>query len=154
MNILPARGCVYSVSSEGSGEGFYSVSGLTHGSSSGNGVILIHSVNTEDTDITSAVTTISGIRILYRFGKGVGNVRVTGQVLLGPAGSASSADAPSKLVDFYQTNRVSNKDTPTNVTLPGGKGLKVYFNSLVLGDTDPNTHTQPFVLIGFLADFE
>ena len=155
MNILPSRGCVYYEGSDSHSDGFYSVTGLSHGArSNAKYPILIHSVAFEDTDISSPVTTLSGRRVLYRFGKGVGNVRVPGEILLGPPETAGQSDGQNTLISFFQDNRISAREDPVSVTLPGGRGIKVYFNSLVIGDTNPENHSQPFQLVGYLADFK
>lgn len=151
-NLLPARGCVYSVDSDNP-EGFYSVEGLSHGHESPTDrPILIQSVTFQDQDISSPITTLSGKRVIYRFGRGVGNMRVSGELLMGPAGSADSANGQASVIQYFNSHRLSARDEPSLVTLPGGRGLAAYFTGLVMAEMDPNTHTQPFGLLGYLVD--
>ena len=145
-NILSARGCVYHVepSPEFAGAGFYTVDGLSHGSSSSDkkAPILIHGVKFTEKDIVSASTTLSGHKIIYTFGEGIGSASVIGELLLGPAGSSPSN--LNDLVTFFQNNRAANKPEPSVVTMPGGTGIQLYFTTLDVAAPDPNTHTQLF----------
>ena len=149
-DILTARGCVYLVPAKTNKEGFYSLDGLDHGhKSSKDTPILLRSITMQDVDLTSPVTTLSGVRVLYRFGKGVGDVRINGDLLLGQAGGNPTNQ--KDLISFFDSNRVSVKEEPIEFTLPGGHGGYVYLTGLILGETDPATHTQPFALVGYLA---
>lgn len=153
-NILPSRGCVYSVESD-KAEGFYSVKGLSHGSQSpSDRPILVRAISFEDKDITSPITTLGGVRVIYRFGKGIGNVRISGEILMGPAGDAGNAQSQSDVITFFESHRVSVRDEPVIATLPGGRGVQAYLYGLLMGDMDPATHTQPFLITGYLADID
>jgi hypothetical protein len=143
-NLLSARGCVYHVETESKSTGFYTIPGLDHGSESSNKQtpILIHGVKFTDNDIFSASTTLSGKKIIYTFGEGIGSVSVVGELLLGPAGG--SPDNLKALINFFQENRSSKKSEPTAISMPGGTGINVYFTALDVAAPDPQTHTQLF----------
>jgi len=151
--LFSTRGCVFHVpmGAGPSGEGFYSVEGLSHGTRSSNiyAPILIKGVPHEDKDIIAPVTTLNGKQIIYRFGKGLGNVSIEGELLLGPGGHT---DTYGDLVTFFEENRVAVRDEPVTVSMPGGRGIKVYLQRLSIARVDPNHHTQDFIFVGIKAE--
>lgn len=147
--FFPARGCVYTVSSSGAGRqsGFYSIDELK---SSGSTIILLQGIDYEQTDIVQPVLTLDDTQILYAFAKDFGRIGVSGEILLGPAGSASGAGLAAVL-SFFEKNRVVKTKKTIKVSRPDSGAFPVYLTGLTVGRVDPEFHVQPFILSGLVA---
>lgn len=149
--IAPCRGNVYKVDptngSGGGGAGFFKVDGLEASGDDGS-ALLVNSVSLKDQDVVLPVITLENTRILYSFGSDFGDISVSGMLLLGKAGGSSQV--LSKLVDFFQSNRVSKNPSAVSVTGPG-TGWNMFLVGLVVQDAEATTHIQPFQLIGKIA---
>jgi hypothetical protein len=109
--------------------------------------ILFTDSNIEDRDAFSSVATLTGDQILYVFGKEVGNVVVSGEILMGALDKLSavqSSRAFSELVNWFQTNRVSKKKGPVKLSVAGAKAYPVYIVGLTIGGVDPELNTARF----------
>lgn len=152
-DFFPARGCIYAWSgnSGGSESGFFSMEGLNTGKQ-GTSVVLLNGVDVQDVDIILPVVTLTNAKILYTFGSDFGNVRIVGEILLGPAGNKVSAEGMNTVRQFFMNNRVSELGKPVSVSLPGSYSLSVYLHGLRIGAPSPDTHVQEFVFSGMTAD--
>lgn len=148
--LAPSRGCFFKINPESGGaegSGFYKVEGLT--SPADSSAILVNGVHIKDDDVVMPVITLENTRILYSFGANFGEVTVTGSILLGKAGSAG--DALKTLLDFFKSNRVSEKKDTITVSGPPGASWKLFLIGMQLSEPDPQFHIQPFSLIGNIA---
>lgn len=145
-NFFPARGCVYAIG--GAQRGFYRFGDL---SGSAQSPILITGSNLSVVDSYQPVATIQDFKVIYSFGSGFGGATVTGEVLLGEAGSGGG-DGFSKVVSFFKGNRLSVKRTPVPLSLPGGESYMIYIVGLQVWQPDPEFHVQPFAFSGIVAE--
>lgn len=143
--ITPSKGCVYRPS-KGIGGGWYNLEGLASG---GGSPILILGAQSTDLDLVFPVTALGNIKILYTFGQNFGNMQVMGAVLCGPAGS--NGGSFGKVMSFFEAKRVAKSHTPVNLSIPGGRGYKVYVTGLGLAAPDAELHVQPFMIYGLIA---
>lgn len=132
------RGCVYTVSTDNAGRGFYSFQpGLPEP-----GRILLNGGDLDDGDIVSPVCTLAGNKILYTFGSDWGKSSVSGIVLLG---ESSGGGAPlASLAAWFRNNRVSKKPQPLALSGPGNISWSVFVTRMVLAPPDPEINVQPF----------
>jgi len=148
--LTPCRGNVYKVDPvEGSGDsGFYKIEGLEAKKGPGD-ALLIMSVSPEKNDIVAPVVTLENTKILYSFGSNFGNIAISGMLLLGKSGTPGQC--LKTLTDFFDSNRVSKSSSPINVSGPS-TGWKVFLTGLKIGEADSVNNTQPFVLVGTIAE--
>ena len=149
--LAPSRGCFFKINPESGGaegSGFYKVDGLA--SPSGSSALLVNGVHIKDDDVVMPVITLENTRILYSFGANFGEVTVSGSILLGKAGEEAGS-AVKTLLEFFKSNRVSEKKSSITVSGPPGATWKIFLIGLQLNEPDPQFHTQPFALIGNIA---
>ncbi len=147
MIFQDSRGCVFTPSGAGGGGGWYKLAGL---SSSASAPILIVGAQTTDSDIIMPVTALGGIKICYTAGKAFGNVQITGAVLAGS--SSTNGAAVNTVLEYFEKNRVSVSKTSVNLSVPGGRGYKIYLHGLGLAEPDAQYNVQPFILHALLAE--
>ena len=149
--LAPSRGCFFKINPESGGaegSGFYKVDGLA--SPSGSSALLVNGVHIKDDDVVMPVITLENTRILYSFGANFGEVTVSGSILLGKAGEEAGS-AVKTLLEFFKSNRVSEKKSTVTVSGPPGASWKIFLTGLQLSEPDPQFHVQPFALIGNIA---
>jgi len=139
--IFPQRGFVHVASSYQAG--LYQVEGIQLPR------VLITGMPLEDSDIILRQQTINGNRILYSMGPAFGEIAITGELLLGPAGE-SKGEILDALIRWFEANRVSAKKGPISISA-GQTGYKFFMYRLALGQADPEFNTQTFILQGALA---
>jgi hypothetical protein len=149
--FVPGKGCVYSPSGA-SGGGWYKLDGLAAGGAggAGGGPVLILGAQLTDADLVNPVTALGNIKILYVFGQKFGEVQILGSVLCGPSGS--NGGAFGQVTSFFEAHRVSNSESPVNLSIPGGKSYKIYVTGLGLAQPDAELHIQPFMIYGLIAN--
>jgi hypothetical protein len=145
-DFFGGKGCIFLAKYKGGG-GFYSVQGLT---SSGRNPVLIQSINSSDKDINLPITTLEKFKVLYRFGEDFGAININGLILLGP--SQDPRNGVKKVNNWFGSNRLSNKKSPSKATLASGVGIKFYPIDLRFGRVDTEYHTQVFDIIGIVAE--
>jgi hypothetical protein len=146
-NFLSSRGCIYKYTpADGAGKGFYDLQQLRANVPD----CLLVGVDLNDVDIVSPVATLDGKRILYTFGQGFGDVRISGELLLGPAGSQGAANI-GKLVKWFNAARVSQLKRGISLSV-GSSGYKVYVQQMSIAQMDPELHVQPFGIVAMIAD--
>lgn len=141
-NFFPARGCVYHV--EGDDNSLYRLEGLRTGGS-GSSVILLTGLDLEVRDIVMSVNTTAGFKVMYVFGEDFGNVRVSGEILLGS--EINSGHKVDLVRLWFDKNRVSVKKAPVNFSI-GSSAFSVYLHGMLLGSPDTQFQIQPFAFSG------
>ena len=134
-------------SSGGTEGGFYKIEpAVEH---AGGGRALIMAVTPNFVEIVQPTTTLDDRRILFVFGTAWNDVSVMGLLLLGD--HTTKGAQLSSLLTWYNKNRVSKRPEPVLVSL-GDAGFDAYVVGLSLGEADPNTNKQPFVIRLVTAD--
>jgi hypothetical protein len=103
------------------------------------------------TEIVQPTTTLDDKRVLYLFGTAWNDLSVSGILLLGE--SKTRGEQLTKLMQWYNQNRVSEKRGPVRVSL-GTTGIDAYVTGLRLDQANPQTNTQMFSIIMVTADVE
>lgn len=148
--FFPARGCVYTLSGgngASGGRGYYALEGLQGGSASS--PVLVQGADITDRDAVQPVLGLGGQKLVYVFGETFGSVRVTGQVLLGPAGSTNSGF--QQVTQFFRQSRTANGGGLVNLSMPGG-GYKIHLVGFGVANPDPEFHIQPFMFFGLISE--
>lgn len=140
------RGCVYTPNNSGGG-GWYRLEGLS--GSSGGTPILILGAQSTDADLIFPVTALGNIQIVYTLGRRFGNIQILGTVLAGQ--SSSGGGGVGAVISYFETNRVSESQNPVNLSVPGGRGYKVYLTGFGLAEPDAEFNIQPFLFHGIIA---
>ena len=110
---------------------------------------LVLGIPLEFQEIVQPTTTLDDQRVLYVFGSAWNNISISGILLLGE--SDTRGDQLSKLIQWYNQNRVSVKRAPVKVSL-GTAGIDAYVTGLRLDQADPKTNTQMFSIVMVTAD--
>ena len=148
--ITPCRGHVMRVTpvSGGDNVGFFYIPSLAAKKGDGD-ALLITGVAPKKSDVVTPIITLENTRILYSFGANFGDISVSGLILLGKSGNPGGS--LKTLVDFFESNRVSKKKSPTRVSGPK-TAWQVFFTGLQIGEADPVFNTQPFSITGIIAE--
>lgn len=141
--IEDCRGSVHVIDGGrgGGGSGFYAIKPPIEDSA--NAKALIMGISLDFQEIVQPTTTLDDRRILYLFGTAWNEMSVSGLLLLGD--STTRGAQLGRLMDWYSTNRVSQRKKPIAVSLGDG-GLDAYVVGLSLGQANPQTNTQSFVI--------
>lgn len=172
--ILSARGTVYLVKMSAEyGPGLYAIDNLTRktlapdsptglrdkitfedrgGLTGTKSIILINGIEFNQSDITSQIPCLNNFKAFYSFGQNFGQAAIIGEVLLGPLGDID-VDGVKRIIDFFWSNRVSEKRVPIGVSI-SGEAHWVYLTGLKIGQIDAQFHILPFVLVGTLLDIK
>jgi len=152
-SFLSTRGCVYKYTAAGAGSGA-GLFDLNPGFPSGNASspILLTGVDITDQDIIFPVVTVENFKVIYRFGTDYGSVRITGVCLLGAVGTKGGGSSFSSAKAYFDRNRVSNRKTPIQVSVPGTNAYNVYLIGLNIGEPDPAFNIVPFAYLGTIAN--
>ncbi len=148
-NYLCARGSVVNGLPKNSA-GVYSVDGLE--SKKGQYPLLITGISYDKKDMILPVTCLNGVKVLYSFGEGFGQVVVRGQILLGPQAGGGSTSHLQGLIDWFQSKRVSKSRTPVKLSILRSGAVRAYLNSLQIAEADPQFHIQQFAMGGVLVE--
>lgn len=171
--VLSVRGTFYMVNmSDNSSPGMYAIKELTEFirkqtagpaedpanevtlPTSSNAVppVLLTGMEFNQIDIISEVPCLNNVKVFYTFGQNFGQIRITGEVLLGPLGNTQQHNLGFKLLhDFFNQFRVSNYRLPISVSV-ANESFFVYLKGLGIGQIDPVYHILPFVMFGTLLD--
>lgn len=145
---MHGRGCVVRV--QGGKSSIYKIDGWPSGLSGGS-LITIDSIITHESDIARPIIAVDNYRALYRFGKNFGEVVVHGSIYLGSVDKNSSGSAIGAVSGAFESMRLSNKKTPTNVSIASGYRAKVYFNALEFGESQPEINKITYSMRGIIA---
>lgn len=105
---------------------------------------LIMGVGLEFQEIVQPVTTLDDRRFLYLFGTAWNELTVQGLLLLGDA-STSGAQLTA-LIEWYNSNRVSQKEEGVIDVSLGDASLEAYVVGLSLGQANPSNNSQSFAI--------
>lgn len=132
-----------------SSEGFYKISPpIPDGNDS---KCLIMGAPLAFQEIVQPTTTLDDKNVLYVFGTAWNELSVSGMLLLGEASTKGAL--LEKLVSWYESNRVSEKMGPIEVSL-GPAGVEAYVTGLRLGQANPRNNTQQFTILMVTADVD
>jgi hypothetical protein len=125
----------------GRSSGFYELSPSIP-SSTGSKVLIL-GIPLGFQEIVQPTVTLDEKRTLYVFGSAWSQVSLVGQLLLGE--SSTKGELLSKLLEWYDQNRVSKSKKPVRLSL-GSSGINAYVIGLRLDQADPRFNTQMFSL--------
>lgn len=149
--LFPAKGCFYRVEGPTKGESYYKLDPPLRG---GDIPIIILNVRENLSDITTPMSCLENVKILYTFGQAIGQVTIGGEVLLGPSGGIKAGE--SILDEYFSKNRSSNSGRPVKLSKLGSTGsggaIPIYLTSMRKGRVDPQTHVLDFQISGFFLD--
>lgn len=100
-------------------------------------------------EIVQPTTTLDDRRVLYLFGTAWNELSIAGILLLGE--SNTRGEQLTKLMNWYNENRVSQKRGPVQVSL-GTAGIDAYVIGLRLDQANPAVNTQMFSVMMVTAD--
>jgi hypothetical protein len=148
-DYLCARGTVINGLPRGSA-GIYAVEGLE--SKKGDYPLLITGISWDKRDLLLPVACLNGVKVIYSFGEGFGQVLVRGQILLGPQVGQGSTSHLQGLIDWFQSKRSAKGKRPVKLSILRSGAVRAYLNSLQIADADPQFHVQNFALGGVLVE--
>lgn len=137
--------------SEGSGQstGFYDIEPSIPDADDSK--VLVLGIPLEFQEIVQPSTTLDDKRTLKVFGAAWNNISLSGIMLLGE--SSTRGDQLTKLIQWYNENRVSVKQSSVRVSL-GTTGIDAYVVGLRLDQADAKTNSQMFSIVMLTADVE
>jgi hypothetical protein len=150
MNYLCARGTVaHGLASNTAG--IYKVEGLE--TKKGSYPLLIKSISWGKRDLLLPVACLNGVKVIYSFGPGFGEVVVRGEILLGPlAGGAGGTQNLQGLIDWFEAHRVSKSRRPVKLSIVQQGAVKAYLNTLQIAEPNQEFQTQMFAMGGVLVE--
>ena len=148
-NFLCARGTV--VNSLGSNSaGIYKVEGLE--TKKGAYPLLITAISWGKRDLLLPVSCLNGVKIIYSFGPGFGEVVVRGNILLGPLAGGAGTQNLQGLIDWFEGKRVSKSRKPVQLSILRQGAVRAYLNTLQIAEPNPEFQTQMFAIGGVLVE--
>ena len=138
------------------GRRLFQGSGVPEGMKPGQGKakipMYITSVDVVDFDITGKTICLNDKRILYEFGKGFGQITIRGEVLLGHKSAGEKGAKLSKLVSWFNSNRVSKNSKPLTLSSGSfGGTFKYYLTTFNCGNWNPELGICNFTITGDLV---
>ena len=155
MDILCERGTIFYWKSKDkkSKKELYKIEGLT--SKPG---ILVEGVVRNESDAVAPITTLEGDQLLYVFGEAIGNVVITGTILLGSfkgSGSGFSAGSGEEgtellgvVTDWFSKNRVSSLEDSVQISIADTGAFECFITGLVVEKPNAAVQTIPFTITG------
>lgn len=131
MTIFASNQCVYAIPRQAVGSGV-ALAGLSSGPP-----ILLRGVSLQDSDINLPVTTLSGRRFMYNFGKHISPGVISGLALLGYGHSVTGL---SRAIEALRT---SSGNGLTSLSTPLG-GWRVFVTGFSMAEPDHEFNLQPF----------
>lgn len=122
------------------------LSGVFSAGVSGGSIALIGGVDFIDKDIAITVTCTDDYRLLYSFGKDFGSCTIAGTVFLGSKACGGGSSALGKLVGAFNSDRLSNKKSPLQLSIAGAKAYPVYVIQLELKNVDTKMNSVDFAI--------
>ena len=111
--------------------------------------ILFTGYTITEQEILSKSACLEDKRVMYSFGKGFGDISITGEALLG--NSKSKANFESTLKEFYESNRLSQNPVPLKLSVIGTNVFEFYLVGVNVAGYNSNYEILPFSLVGVLA---
>jgi len=149
MNYLCARGTVVNGLPSNS-SGIYKIEGLE--AKKGSYPLLIKSIGWGKRDLLLPVACLNGVKIIYSFGSGFGDVVVRGEILLGPLAGGAGTQNLQGLVDWFESRRVSKSQKPVKLSIIHQGAVKAYLNTLQIAEPNQEFQTQMFAMGGILVE--
>mgnify|MGYP001461555970 CR=1 FL=1 len=140
------------------GKRVFSGTGLPPALQPGAGKIPVYltSIDVSDYDITGKVVCLNDKRVLYEFGKGFGQIAISGEILIGtPAESTHTHGKLKPIIKFFNSKRVSAPGGKAPLTISAGKlggKFKFYLTTFSFGQIRPEIGLINFQLSGDLID--
>ena len=153
-SYFPSRGAIYKV--DGDGKHKYKLEPELFkktGSSSisKNGQILFTGYSLVEKEIVAKNACLNDQRVMYTFGKGFGDIIVTGEMLLGIPEGKSKIE--NELQEYYEAQRVhTKKEEPLTLTGPSGFTKEFYLVGLSIMQYNVALEILGFRLTGVLAE--
>lgn len=115
--------------------------------------ILINAAPTTRSDISSMVSCLENVKVIYSFGQDFGTIEIVGEVLLGPSGTINAGERI--LEDYFQKYRMSNYKKMVKLSSTSGNTKTPFFLiSYSKGSVDPETHILPFTFSGVVVELD
>ena len=112
--------------------------------------VLIMGTEVTRADVVSAMACLGNLKVLYAMGQTFGDMKIVGNVLLGPLGNGA-VDGVGILNKFFNKYRVSISRASITVSI-ATQAYEFFLASMVIGDIDHEQHILPFVLGGIVVD--
>ena len=145
-NFLSSRGAVYKAID--SGDSRYAINPDFRVNGEKFATILT-GYNVQEQEIVAQAACLNDLRVMYTFGKGFGNIQITGEMLLGAPEAQSSIEGA--LFGYYETNRVSVKKKPLTLSISGGGSIPFYLIGISVNQYNLELELLPFSLTGVVA---
>jgi hypothetical protein len=130
--------------------GIYAVAGLE--SKKGAYPLLITGISWGKRDLLLPVACLNGVKVIYSFGEGFGDVVVRGQILLGPQAGQGSTSHLQGLIDWFQSKRSAKSKAPVKLSILRSGAVRAYLTSLQIAEADSQFHVQNFAMGGVLVE--
>jgi len=151
MDMLCERGTLFYW--EGTSDSaLYKIKGLTDTPG-----IIVEGVVRHERDAVSPITTLEGDHLLYVFGEALGDVAITGIILLGAfKGQASGFSTGEKegselieiVTEWFQENRVSVLEKGVDISVAGSGAFECFVTGLTIEKPNPAVQTIAFTFTG------
>lgn len=109
----------------------------------------VTNVDFTDKDVTLPIVALDDKRVIYSFGKGFGEAHISGIIFI--FGCDSVTSAVSQLSHAFNSNRISKKLSPCNLSIIGMSGTKVYPVALKFHDADTKVQSLMFTISCIVA---
>lgn len=149
-NWLSSRGAIYHHSLDSKG-GKYQLKPELFKKDPPTTAVLFTGYTLTESEIVAKNACLNDQRVMYTFGKGFGDLSVSGEILMGAPSSKSTAEAD--LLSFYEDNRVSSKKKETLTLSVASKSELIPFYLVGVSILQYNVPLEilSFRLIGVLA---
>lgn len=114
-------------------------------------VALVQNIAITESAITSTVTGLDDVKVIYTGGAGFGNVELT--ILLLTGGSEGKGQYPKKVVEQFRKKSIIQEDKPMAIKW-GKHSFKAYFNQAKITGADTVKGTITVTMSGFIAPVE
>ena len=151
LSYFPSRGAIYKV--DGDGIHKYEVQPETpfDNGTPEKGITIFTGYTLNEQEIVSKNACLNDQRVMYTFGKGFGNIVITGEMLLGIP--ENQGDKEQELSTYYESWRVhSKKDEPLTLSGPNGFSKEFYLVGMTVTNYNVAMEILGFRLTGILAE--
>jgi hypothetical protein len=100
-------------------------------------------------EVTAKVSCLNDQRVMYTFGKGFGDISVSGEVLCGAPEDQGGGE--QALVEYYETNRVGVLKSPITLSGPKGFTAEFFLTGLTISQYNTQLEILNFRFNGVLA---
>lgn len=114
------------------------------------GIVILGAPQIQEEDIVAPVSCLENVKVYYQFGQSFGAATVSGEVMLGAAGSIR--DNAGRIEEFFKENRVSVLKKPVKLSGLGGRQYFFFLERMQILPVIPEVHIMPFVFYGHILD--